>query len=84
MRYKPKTIEEQGGLYAYLDLPEQRELHRGFGSRMWRILRTAGLNKTALMKAFNVRARDTIDRWIEQEKRDKTNRLSRVGSRDTK
>lgn len=72
MRYRPPTIEEQGGLEVYLNSAEQREKHRGFGYKMWTTARhVARLNKTATMKLMNIRSSETYDRYAEVDDKER-------------
>jgi hypothetical protein len=71
MPYKPPTIEEQGGIQVYLDRPDQRKLHRGFGYKMWYTARhVAKLNKTAVCKLFNITL-ETYNRYVEVEEHER-------------
>lgn len=65
---KPKfpSIKDQGGLYVFLDLPEQTAKHNGYGSKEWKAWRAQGHNKSVLARLFNVN-RQTIGKWIEAE-----------------
>lgn len=59
-RHKFISIKEKGGLRTHLDATKPE--HRGFGYKTFRILRVAGVNKTAMRKAFNVNF-DTMKHW---------------------
>jgi hypothetical protein len=70
-RYRPPTIEEQGGLEVYLNRKDQLEKHRGLGYRMWTLSRhTARLNKTAMMKLFKISG-ETYDRYAEVDDKER-------------
>lgn len=50
--YNYKSIKDKGGLKVHLDATKEK--HHGFGYRVWRIARVAGVNTTARAKLFNV------------------------------
>jgi len=56
------SIEEQGGLPLYLDLPEQRAKHNGYGWQMWIEWHRLKLSTGALAKLYGVDS-GTIRNW---------------------
>lgn len=61
MSYRPKSIEDEG-IDKYLN--RTREAHNDFGFNSFSSLVDAGVNKANLMRAMNVKTRDTIDNYI--------------------
>lgn len=66
MRYRAPTIEQQGGLRAYLE---------GMGKSydLFVLLLGRGLNNTAIAKALGVRQASTVKHWREVHADEQTN-----------
>lgn len=63
-RYKPLTIQEQGGLEAYLDSDKQRSKHKGQGYKEFAAMVFNETPVVKIMDRMGVRSHITIDKWI--------------------
>lgn len=59
--FKPKSIEDQGGISSYLD--KTVDTHNGLGSRVFKIAVSARVSDAALARMFNVGSVNTIKSW---------------------
>jgi hypothetical protein len=67
----PKSIDDYGGILPYLDHPDIKTVHNGYGSID--LIKNRSKGAAFLRKLFNVKATSTIYGWLERLDKERPN-----------